>query len=65
MKDSIKEAAKWVAFILGALILYTLMVISNEEEPHRVVVDGQEYIRSKEYVGNGYQVIMIPVKSSK
>ena len=65
MKDSIKEAAKWVSFILGALILYTLMVISNEEEPHRVVVDGQEYIRSKEYVGNGYQVIMIPVKSSK
>ena len=51
-----------VAF-LGACVLIALANIAMEEDPHHVVVDGQEYIRSKEYVGNNqYQIIMIPVK---
>jgi hypothetical protein len=47
-------------FILGFLIYL------NEEEPHKVIIDGKEYIRSKEYVGNGhYQIILIPSDSLK
>jgi hypothetical protein len=66
MRDSIKEAAKVIGFIVGAMILLALITLAGEEKPHRVVVDGKEYIRSKEYVGNNhYQIIMIPVESSK
>ncbi len=47
-------------FILGFLIYL------NEEDPHKVIIDGKEYIRSKEYVGNGhYQIILIPSDSLK
>jgi hypothetical protein len=47
-------------FILGFLIYL------NEEEPHKVIIDGKEYIRSKEYVGHGhYQIILIPSDSLK
>ncbi len=49
-----------MVFIIGFLIYL------NEEEPHKVIIDGKEYIRSKEYVGNGhYQIILIPSDSLK
>ena len=66
MKEKIIEVVKWVAFLVVAAVVLVFLTKAGEEEPHRVVVDGQEYIRSKEYVGhNQYQIIMIPVKSSK
>ncbi len=49
-----------MVFIIGFLIYL------NEEDPHKVIIDGKEYIRSKEYVGNGhYQIILIPSDSLK
>lgn len=60
------EALKYVGFCIAAIILIGLLQLSNEEEPHRVIIEGKPYIRSKEYAGNGtYQVILIPVESSK
>ena len=49
-----------LVFIIGFLIYL------NEEDPHKVIIDGKEYIRSKEYVGHGhYQIILIPSDSLK
>jgi hypothetical protein len=66
MRDSIKSVAKVLAGVvifLGVCVLIALANAAGEEDPHRVVVGGQEYIRSKEYVGgNKYQIIMIPVR---
>ena len=46
--------------------LLTFLIYLNEEEPHKVIIGGKEYIRSKEYVGNNhYQIILIPVDSLK
>ena len=67
MRDSIKSVLAVLAGVvifLGVCVLIAYAHASMEEDPHRVVVDGQEYIRSKEYVGNNqYQIIMVPVKA--
>ena len=62
MKDVIYS----ILSILGLLIVIGFLIHLNEEEPHKVIVDGKEYIRSKEYVGHGhYQIILLPVDSLK
>jgi hypothetical protein len=67
MRDSIKRVAVGVlgvAIFLGLCVFIAFANAAGEEAPHRVVIGGQEYIRSKEYVGgNKYQIIMIPVKT--
>jgi hypothetical protein len=66
MRDSIKSVLAVLAGVvifLGVCVLIAFAHAAMEEDPHRVVIGGQEYIRSKEYVGdNKYQIIMIPVK---
>lgn len=52
-------------FFLGLLILIAVLNKGLEEEPHVVVIEGKQYMRSKEYVGNGhFQVILVPIKDS-
>jgi len=55
--------------ILAILVMFFIigfLIYLNEEDPHKVIIDGKEYIRSKEYVGNGhYQIILIPSDSLK
>jgi len=60
----VAKVALGIVIFLGVCFLMALARGSREEKAHRIVVDGQEYIRSKEYVGNNtYQVIMVPVKA--
>jgi hypothetical protein len=60
------DALKYIGFCIAAIILIGFLQISNEEEPHRVTIEGKSYIRSKEYAGNGtYQVILIPIDSTQ
>lgn len=62
MKDVIYS----ILSILGLLIVIGFLIHLNEEEPHKVIVGGKEYIRSKEYIGDGhYQIILLPVDSLK
>ena len=68
------EALKYIGlFMVGIVIIALLQIviiallqIATEEKPHRVIIEGKTYIRSKEYAGNGtYQVILIPVDSTQ
>lgn len=60
MKDTIYT----ILSILIMFIVLGFLIYLNEEEPHKVIIDGKEYIRSKEYVGDGhYQIILLPVDS--
>ena len=62
MKDIIYS----ILFILVMLFIVGLLIHLNEEKPHKVIIDGKEYIRSKEYVGHGhYQIILIPSDTLK
>jgi hypothetical protein len=59
---------EWVkvigSFLIGSIIIIFLIHL-NEEDPHTVTINGKEYIRSKEYTGNGtYQVILTPLDST-
>ena len=59
------EVLKIIGFFVVAIIVIAFLQNLNEEEPHRVTIEGKQYIRSKEYSGNGtYQVILIPVDST-
>jgi hypothetical protein len=62
MKDIIYN----ILLILAMVIVIGLLIHLNEEKPHKVIIDGKEYIRSKEYVGDGhYQIILIPSDTLK
>lgn len=59
------QTLKSVGFFILCLAIIVLLVLAGEERPHRVSVGGKEYIRSKEYTGNGtYQVILVRVDST-
>ena len=59
-----KDAIYTILSILIMFIVLGFLIYLNEEEPHKVIIDGKEYIRSKEYVGDGhYQIILLPVDS--
>ena len=63
--DKFIEGLKILGFFVIAIIVIAFLLRLNEEEPHRVTIEGKHYIRSKEYVGNGmYQVMLIPVDST-
>jgi hypothetical protein len=48
------------------MFILSIVIVSMEEKPHKVIIDNKKYIRSKEYVGGGhYQIIMIPKDSIK
>lgn len=60
------EWIKVICFFIMCIIILIFLVHLNEEDPHKVTINGKEYIRSKEYTGNGtYQVILIPLDSTK
>lgn len=60
------EILKFVVFIFIVMFILSIVIVSMEEKPHEVIVDGKKYIRSKEYVGDGhYQIIMMPKDSIK
>jgi len=55
-----------ILFILVMFFIVGLLIHLNEEKPHKVIIDGKEYIRAKEYVGDGhYQIILIPSDTLK
>lgn len=60
------EILKFISFIFLIMFILSIIIVSMEEKPHEVIVDGKKYIRSKEYVGDGhYQIIMIPKDTIK
>ena len=60
------EALKYIGLFMVGIVIIALLQIATEEKPHRVIIEGKTYIRSKEYAGNGtYQVILIPVDSTQ
>jgi hypothetical protein len=60
------EVLTFIGFCIAAIVIIAFLQIANEEEPHRVTIEGKTYIRSKESTGNGtYQVILIPVDSTQ
>ncbi len=63
--NTIKDNIGIVLFFLGLFILTALLRDTIEEKPHIVTIEGKQYVRSKEYVGNGhFQVILVPIKDS-
>jgi len=59
--EVIKE---WIKVILFFVVIFSLLIFLiklNEEKPHRVIIDGKEYTRMKEWNGNHYQIILLPV----
>ena len=60
-----KEWIKITLFFIILLIVLTFLVSLNEEKPHRVIIDGKEYIRMTEWNGKHYQIILLPVDSVK
>jgi hypothetical protein len=61
-----RDIISTILAILVMVFIIGFLIYLNEEEPHKVIIDGKEYIRSKEYVGNGhYQIILIPSDSLK
>ena len=53
-----------MVFVVLLIALLVCAIRLGEEQPHRVTIDGKEYIRMKEHVGRGYQIILIPVCDS-
>lgn len=61
-----KDILKSILFILLLIFILAFFIKLNEEKPHKVIINGKEYIRSKEYIGNNmYQIILLPVDSIK
>jgi hypothetical protein len=60
------EILKYIGLIFLLIFILSILINSNEENPHEVIIDGKKYIRSKEYVGDGhYQIILLPKDSVK
>lgn len=58
-----KELIKITLFFLILLISLVFLTKLGEEKPHRVTIEGKEYIKMTEWTGNHYQVIILPVDS--
>ncbi len=55
-----RNKLEWLSIVL-LIILVIIFIHFNEEKPHIITINGKNYIRSKEYTGNGtYQIILIP-----
>ena len=63
--NTIKDKIGIVLFFLGVLVVMLFLIRVIEEKPHMVTIEGKQYIRSKEYVGDGhFQIILVPVNDS-
>ena len=51
-----------IFFILG-IILLVFLISLNEEKPHKITIEGKEYIRMKEWNGRFYQITLLPLDS--
>ena len=52
-------------FILIFSSLYYTAIVMGNEQPHKVTIDGKEYIRMKEWNGRFYQIDLIPCDTVK
>jgi hypothetical protein len=61
MKQSVIEAVKVI--ILFAVMILSLAFLASlgEEKPHKVTIDGRDYMRTKEWNGGHYQIILVPL----
>ena len=63
--NTIKDKIGIVLFFLGVVMVMLFLIRVIEEKPHMVTIEGKQYIRSKEYVGDGhFQIILVPVNNS-
>lgn len=63
--NTIKDKIGIVLFFLGVVMVMLFLIRVIEEKPHMVTIEGKQYIRSKEYVGDGhFQIILVPVNDS-
>ena len=63
--EHVFEWVKVIGIFLIGLVILAFLIRLSEEDPHVVIINGKEYIRSKEYTGNGtYQVILTPLDST-
>lgn len=60
-----KEWIKIVLFFVVMMIVLGFLISLSEEKPHKVMIEGKEYIRMKEWTGREYQIILLPVDSVK
>ena len=65
MMETVKEWAKIILFFILLLSFLTFLISITEEKPHKVIIEGREYIRMKEWTGREYQIILLPVDSIK
>jgi uncharacterized linocin/CFP29 family protein len=60
MKDRIIEWIKIVLFFVVLLIGLSILISLGEEKPHKVIINGKEYTKIKEWNGDHWQIIMLP-----
>lgn len=58
-----KEWIKITLFFLVLVIALAFLTKFNEEKPHRVIIDGKEYIKMTQWTGSHYQTVILPVDS--
>lgn len=58
-----KEWIKITLFFAVLIIVLACLTMLGEEKPHKIMIDGKEYVRMTEWTGNHYQVIILPVDS--
>jgi len=59
MKERVKITLFFVVLIIGLIFLTKL----GEEKPHKVTIEGKEYIKMTEWTGSHYQTIILPIDS--
>lgn len=62
-----KQIVEWfkiIVFFIVLIMFLSLLVVLGEEKPHKVIIDGKEYIKMTEWTGNNYQTIILPADSS-
>lgn len=60
---TIKEIFKIIFFFILVIALLVFLISLNEEKPHKVTIEGKEYIRMKEWNGRFYQITLLPLDS--
>lgn len=63
--EVVKQWIKVILFFGMLLIILAFLIKFGEEKPHRVVIDGKEYTRIKEWNGKYFEIILLPVDSVK
>lgn len=60
---TIKEIFKIIFSFILVIALLVFLISLNEEKPHKVTIEGKEYIRMKEWNGRFYQITLLPLDS--